>query len=175
MYAQKGVILKKGLVLSIVALAAIVIVASFHMQVSDAPSLNISESMAGNILYVCPSANPSWDSIAFAFRPFVNYIIAGLFFAMVILVFVWGWQLYQNMLSDKFKRESFKNVWMCTKIWAWGIVIVMLILITPNAFRRVEITGAGDNWVLCDISDLCNPYTSDCPTKVVRADVVHAR
>ena len=159
--------LKKGLLFSIVALAAIIIVAGFHMQIGNIITPNIPESAAGNVLYVCPSANATWDSIAFGLRPFVNYVIAGFFFALVLLAFGWGWQLYQNLIADKFKRESFKNIWGFTKIWFWGLVIVMLFLITPNAFRRVEITGAGDNWVMCD--------ATDSGARPVHADAVHAR
>ena len=82
-------------------------------------------------------------------------------------MFGWGWQLYQNMLSDKFKRDSFKNIWGYTKLAFWAGVIVLLIVATPNSFRRVEITGAGNNWVLCD---------GNTPgARAVRADAVHAR
>ena len=159
--------MKKGLLWSIVALAAIVIVAGFHMQLETPTQTNIPESMLGNILYVCPATSGTWDSIAFALRQFTNYIIAGIFFAVVLLAFGWGWQLYQNLLSDKFKRESFKTVWMLTKWCFWITVFVTIVLVTPNHFRRVEITNAGDNWVLCD---------ADTPgARVVKADAVHAR
>ena len=100
-------------------------------------------------------------------RFFTNYIIAGFFFCLVLLAFGWGWQLYQNLLSDKFKRESFKNIWALTKIWFWAFVITMLLLYTPNAFRRVSVTGSGDNWVLCNDS---TPGASAVP-----ANTVHTR
>ena len=76
-------------------------------------------------------------------------------------------QLYQNLIGDKFKRESFKNVWTCTKWGFWISVVILLILVTPNNFRRVEVTGAGNNWVLCD---------AEMPgARAVRADAVHNR
>lgn len=159
--------MKKGLLYSIIALAAIVIVASFHMQLGDIPAKDIPESMLGNVLYVCPASDSAWDSVAMAMRPFTNYIIAAFFFGLVLLAFGWGWQLYQNLISDKFKRDSFKNIWAFTKWGFWALVIAMLILFTPNAFRRVSITGAGDNWVMCD------EFTPDA--RAVRADAVHAR
>ena len=159
--------MKKGLLWSIIALAAIIIVASFHMELESPEQLNIPENMIGNILYVCPAPNNAWDSVAFALRPFTNYIIAAFFFGLVLLAFGWGWQLYQNLIADKFKRESFKNIWIFTKWGFWAMVVTMLILVTPNNFRRVEITGADGAWVLCDNT---TPGHS-----IVPADAVHAR
>ncbi|MBO4625874.1 MAG: hypothetical protein J5679_01185 [Alphaproteobacteria bacterium] len=159
--------MKKGLVWSGVALAAIIIVASFGMQIGTITEPNIPESMAGRVLYVCPAVDSAWDSVASAIRPFSNYIIAVFFFGLVLLLFGWGWQLYQNLLADKFKRESFKNIWAFTKYGFWLLVLVMLVMFTPNNFRRVEITGAGDNWILCD--------ATDAGARAVRADAVHSR
>ena len=159
--------MKKGLLYSIIAVAAIIIVASFNMQIGNIPTQNVPESMTGNILYVCSTTDSSWDSVAIALRPFTNYVIAGFFFCAVLLAFGWGWQLYQNLLADKFKRDSFKNIWACTKWGFWALVLAMLILITPNAFRRVDVTGAGNNWVLCE--------SSTPGARMVRADAVHSR
>ena len=159
--------MKKGLLYSIIVLAAIIIVASFNMQLGNAPVHNIPESVLGKILYVCPANDSAWDSVAFALRPFTNYIIAGFFFGLVLLAFGWGWQLYQNLISDKFKRDSFKNIWAFTKWFFWALVVVMLILVTPNGFRRVDITGADGEWVMCDASDPA--------ARAVRADAIHAR
>ena len=159
--------MKKGLLYSIIAVAAIIIVASFNMQLGNAPTQTIPESMTGQVLYVCPMGDSTWNSIAFALRSITNYIIAGFFFCMVLLAFGWGWQLYQNLLADKFKRESFKNIWGFTKWWFWALVVTMLILFTPNVFRRVDVTGAGHEWVLCE--------ATDPGARAVRADAVHAR
>lgn len=159
--------MKKGLLYSIIALAAIVIVASFNMQIGTIVTPNIPETMVGNVLYVCPANDSSWGSVAMALRPFLNYIFAAFFFGLVLLAFGWGWQLYQNLLTDKFKRESFKNIWVFTKWGFWAFVVVLLILVTPNNFRRVDITGAGNDWVFCD--------ASTPGARAVRADAVHAR
>ena len=159
--------MKKGLLWSVIALAAIVIVASFGMQIGNVTAPNIPESLAGNVLYVCPVASATWDAIASSFRPFINYIIAAFFFGLVLLLFGWGWQLYQNLLSDKFKRESFKNIWAFTKWGFWALVIVLIILITPNGFRRVNVTGSNDNWVLCE--------STDPGARAVRASAVQSR
>ena len=159
--------MKKGLLWSVIILAAIIIVASFGMQIGNVTPQNIPESFTGRVLYVCPIASSTWDSVAMGLRPFLNYIIAAIFFFVVLLLFGWGWQLYQNLLSDKFKRESFKNIWSFTKMGFWALVIVMLLLVTPNGFRRVAVTNAGDNWVLCE--------STDAGARAVRADAVHAR
>ena len=159
--------MKKGLLWSVIILAAIVIVASFGMQIGTVTPQNIPESFAGRVLYVCPDTSSTWDSVAMGLRPFLNYIIAAIFFFVVLLLFGWGWQLYQNLLSDKFKRESFKNIWAFTKFGFWALIIVMLLLVTPNGFRRVSVTNAGNNWVLCE--------ATDTGARAVRADAVHAR
>jgi hypothetical protein len=159
--------MKKGLLWSIIALAAIIIVASFGMQVGNITPQEIPESMTGQVLYVCPAADSAWHAIALATRPFTNYVLAAFFFCLVLLLFGWGWQLYQNLLSDKFKRESFKTIWVYTKWGFWALILVILILVTPNEFRRVSVTNAGDNWVLCD--------ATDPDARAVRADAVHSR
>ena len=158
--------MKKGLLLAIVALAAIAIVASFGFQLGGKPPA-IPESMAAGILFVCPMENSKWISVALGLSQIMRYIIGAFFFTAVLLLFGWGWQLYQNMLSDKFKRDSFKNIWGFTKIWFWALIIVMVLVYTPNSFRRVELAGASGNWVLCE---------SNTPgAQAVHANAVHAR
>ena len=159
--------MKPVMLYAIIAVAAIAIVASFGFQLGQTEMPQMSESLASNILFVCPGNNLTWDSIAFGMTPFMRYVIGGVFFTAVLLLFGWGWQLYQNLLSDKFKRDSFKNIWGFTKIWFWALVIVMLIFYTPNRFRRVEITGAEGNWVLCE--------GNDPAARAVQANAVHAR
>ena len=159
--------MKKGLLFSIVALAAIIIVASFNMQLGNITPQNIPGNMAGNILYVCPGANPSWDSVSLSLRPLMKYIVAGFFFGLVLLVFGWGWQLYQNLIADKFKRDAFKNIWTFTKWFFWVLVIVILMFVTPNNLRRVSVSGSNDSWVLCN--------ATDDGARMVRASAVQPR
>ena len=159
--------MKPVMLWAIIALAAIAIVASFGFQLGQTAMPEMSEELASNILFVCPGTDSTWESISFGIGPFMRYIVGGFFFAAVLLLFGWGWQLYQNLLNDKFKRESFKNIWGFTKVWFWALVIVMLIFYTPNRFRRVEITGAEGNWVLCEGN---NP-----DARAVHASAVHAR
>ena len=159
--------MKKGLLYAAVALAAIVIVAGFNMQLGSAPEINVPESLAGSTLYVCPAASSTWNSIAISLRPFTRYIVGTFFFVVVLLLFGWGWQLYQNLLTDKFKRESFKNIWGFTKYTFWAGILMWLLLATPNSFRSVERTDIGGEWVLCE--------STSNGAQPVSADVVHAR
>jgi len=66
------------------------------------------------------------------------------------LAFFWGWALYQNLLQDKFKREDFAKVWGFTKILFWAGVILVIVLHTPNHYKRVEIRGATGEYVMCE-------------------------
>ena len=158
--------MKPFMLYAIIALAAIAIVASFGFQMG-APMPEIPESVAGSILFVCPASSSTWNSIANILHPITHYIIGGVFFVLILLLAGWGWQLYQNLLSDKFKRDSFKTIWSYTKFAFWGGIIILLLVVTPNSFRYVKITGADGNWVFCDAN---TPGAS-----AVRADAVHSR
>jgi len=159
--------MKQTMVFAIMALTAIVLMSSFGLQLDHGAAIEIPASAVGHALYVCPGASATWDSIARALHPFVRYIIIGFSFAAILLMFSWGWALYQNLLKDSFKRDAFKNPWAFTKIWFWAAVIVILVAMTPNYFRTVRITGAPGQWVMCD---------SNTPgAAAVRADAVHAR
>ena len=165
--------MKPVMLYAIIAVAAIAIVASFGFQLGNPPPV-IPESVVDNVLFVCPASDATWDSIAFGLSPINRYIICAFFFSAILLLFGWGWQLYQNLLSDKFKRDSFKTIWGFTKIWFWALVIVTLLIYTPNHFRRVEITGAPGDWVLCNSTDMCPTSALDCPNHMVRADAVQS-
>lgn len=142
--------MKPSFIFSIIALVAIVVAASFSIQMSPHNPIVIPESVAGSELYVCHAASQTWDSIAVAMRPFNRYIIIGFFFVVMILLFNWGWAMYQNLLNDKFKRESFSNIWKFTKFTFWAGVIILMVSATPNHFRTVHIRGVGGDWVLCE-------------------------
>lgn len=157
--------MKPTMLFAIVMLTAIVLITSFGLQLSSTTPLVVPENMAGSVLYVCPMASPTWDSVATSIGPFIRPITVGFFFAAMLLMFSWGWALYQNLLKDKFERKSFTNPWAFTKIWFWAGVIFLLAVATPNHFRSVHITGAPDQYVLCD---------NDTPgARAVRASAVH--
>jgi hypothetical protein len=47
----------------------------------------------------------------------------------------------------------------------WALVVVLLLVKTPNYFRTVHVDGTNTNWVMCE---------SNTPgARAVRADAVH--
>lgn len=150
---------------AIVALVAIVIVVSFGLQLSPNAPIALAPDSAANALYVCPTDSAFWDGFSAGIKPFSQYLIIGLFAVIMLLAFSWGWALYQNLLSDSFKRDSFKKPWQLTKMTFWTTVIVLLFVMTPNYFRTVTIDGQAGEYVLCD---------SNTPgARAVRSDAVH--
>lgn len=143
--------MKPSMIFAIVMLTAIVLVVSFDLQLLPTTPISLPDGMdSGNILYVCPAANSTWDSIANAMHSLLRPITIGFFFAGIVLLFVWAWALYQNLLKDKFDKASFTNPWGFTKLLFWAIVIVTLVTVTPNHFKSVHVTGLPDNYVLCE-------------------------
>ncbi len=157
--------MKPTMLFAIVMLTAIVLITSFDLQFGASTPVAVPESMAANVLYVCPVASGTWDAVARALMPFTRSITIGFLFAAMILMFSWGWALYQNLLKDSFKRESFKNPWAFTKMWFWAGVIVLMMALTPNHFREVHLTGSTSSYILCD---------NNTPgARAVRASAVH--
>lgn len=157
--------MKPTMLFAIVMLTAIVLITSFDLQFGASTPVAVPESMAANVLYVCPVASGTWDAVARALMPFTRSITIGFLFAAMILMFSWGWALYQNLLKDSFKRESFKNPWAFTKMWFWAGVIILMMALTPNHFREVHLTGSTSSYVLCD---------NNTPgARAVRASAVH--
>lgn len=156
--------MKQTMFLAIIALTAIVLVSSFGLQLSHTEIIQVPESVIGQELYVCPAANQMWDSMAAAFQPFIKFFIVGFFFVAILLLFTWGWALYQNLLKDSFKRDAFSKPWQFTKLAFWAGVILLLLCATPNYFRTVHINGVNGNWVLCE--------NNSPDARAVRADAV---
>ena len=157
--------MKPTMLFTIVALTAIILVSSFGLQLAPNDPISVAPDMVGNVLYVCPVASNLWDALASALRPYSYYFILALFFVIMLLLFSWGWALYQNLLTDSFKRETFKKPWQLTKITFWAAIIATIFVMTPNYFRTVHVDGTVTEWVLCD---------ADTPgARAVRADAVH--
>ena len=157
--------MKPTMLFAIVALVAIILASSFGLQLAPNEPIAIAPDMVANVLYVCPGASVFWDGFSTALQPFTRYLIIALFFVIMLLLFSWWWALYQNLLSDSFKRDSFKKPWQLTKLTFWAAVIVAIFVMTPNYFRSVHVDGAPGEWVLCD---------SNTPgARAVRADAVH--
>lgn len=153
------------MLLAITILTAIVIVTSFGLQLSPTDAIVVPAAVSGHELYVCPTTAPGWENVAHAIAPFKHYLTIGFFFAAMLLMFSWGWALYQNLLKDEWKQDAYSSPWKFTKFLFWAGVIVLLMSMTPNHFRTVHIDGVDGNWVLCE---------NNTPgARAVRADAVH--
>lgn len=157
--------MKPTMMFAIVMLTAIVLMTAFNINILPNEVNVISATDAPNALYVCPAASNLWDKLAEGFQILKKPLIIGFFFGLILLVFIWAWALYQNLLKDKFVRDAYKTPWAFTKLLFWGVVIVSLLLATPNYFRTVHLKGAPGNWVLCDNTTPGN--------RAVRADAVY--
>ncbi|MBR6364340.1 MAG: hypothetical protein IKS08_04635 [Alphaproteobacteria bacterium] len=142
--------MKKPMVSAIVFFTIVLLMASFGFSLDDTPAIVLPESVKGRALFVCPAESSFWDAMSIGFGQFTYYILIGFFFAVIVLAFVWGWALYQNLLQDKFKREDFAKPWGFTKLLFWAGVALILILHTPNHYRGLEIRGTTGNWVTCE-------------------------
>lgn len=157
--------MKPLMLFAIVALVSIIIVTSFDLQLAPNAAIMLSPETAADALYICPTTSAFWDGFASALSYFKQYMIIILFFVVMLLAFSWGWALYQNLLNDSFKRESFQTPWQMTKFTFWVSVIALLFVMTPNHFRSVTVDGLSGQYVLCE---------SDTPgARAVRADAVH--
>ncbi len=145
---------KPGLLYSVCALAVIILMTVFHMN-----GLGVKESAIQNTknvadyLFVCPVSNSTWDSISRTLSMGREYLYVAIAFMAIVLLFSWGWALYQNLLKDKFSADAYKTPWEITKISFWAAVICFILVMTPNYFRA-KITGRSGNketkWVLCE-------------------------
>ena len=159
--------MKKSMISVIIFLTAIVLMATFDFSLGPDTAINVPADMRGHALFICPAESSLWNSLAAGFGQFYKYITIGFFFAAIILVFVWGWSLYQNLLKDSFKKEDFSTPWAFTKILFWAGVIMMLVFNTPNKYRTVSVTNKPGNWVLCE--------NSSDGAVAVNSNLVHAR
>lgn len=142
--------MKKTMVMAIVLMTMIIITASFELQLAPRAPLNIPESAMPTALYVCPAASSLFDPISLGFSPFIGFFRVLLAFALIVLPFYWGWALYQNLLKDKFNRDSFKTPWAMTKALIWAIALILLMINTPNHYRTVRVRGDNTPYVLCE-------------------------
>ena len=139
------------MIFSMAMLALILLMSAFDVHLGDiTPTVRVANDMLGNVLYVCPAKSNGWDSAADILKTFQTPIWIGVFFALIMLLFAWGWSLYQNLLKDKFDKNKFIKPWGFTKLFFWAIVILLLVTHTPNYYRTVHIRGVDGNFVLCE-------------------------
>ena len=142
---------KPGLLFAISVFTIIIVAVSFNFNLgANAPVKLRNGINPDNVLYVCNAASDMWDRVSQGLHFLAGF--APLFFSFVgiVLLFSWGWALYQNLLKDKFIDEAYKNPWDLTKIFFWIAVVFTVFYMTPNHFRQVEVRGSEEQWVLCD-------------------------
>ena len=145
---------KPGLLFSVYALAMIILasVFKFHLNGVNESTANATKNVA-QYIFVCPATNKTWESIAQMFSIGKSFIYFGIAFIIIVLVFGWGWALYQNLLKDKFDVAPYKTPWGITKVVFWAVVICYVLMMTPNHFRtKITRKGGGHEtvWVLCE-------------------------
>ena len=142
--------MKKTMLYAVMILAAIILMVSFDIKLWPTYSVTPTTEIGPDMLYVCPAAASPWDEIANGLAPFKKPVIIGFLFALMLLIVVWAWAMYQNLLKDKFNRDAFKKPWAYTKLLFWSVMAVYILMMTPNYFRTVHITGTSGDWVMCD-------------------------
>ncbi len=142
--------MKPTMMFAVIMLTVIVLMVAFDISFAPHATIAVSDSVAPNALFVCPVTDSMWTSVSAGLSRFTRPLVISLFFAIMILLAVWSWALYQNLLKDKFNRDSFKNPWAFTKLLFWAAIIVFMLVRTPDSFRTVHLDGASGNWVLCD-------------------------
>lgn len=144
---------KPGLFFSVCILAMIILASYFGFGLGGEEPVALPHGVnPDNVLYVCPVASNTWDSFAKAMSFGRKFIFIGFTFAFIVLLFGWGWALYQNLVKDKFSADAYKNPWDLTKLFFWAAVICTVLAMTPNYFRTVHIHKNGQtlNYVLCE-------------------------
>lgn len=143
--------MKPTMIFALAMLALVVLMASFDVQLGDVTRVvHVPENMQGQVLYICPAASSGWDSASSILKSIRTPLWIGVFFALIMLVFAWGWSLYQNLLKDKFNRNAFLKPWGFTKLWFWAVVILLIAMNTPNHYRIVHIRNFPGEYILCE-------------------------
>lgn len=158
--------MKRTMMLAIIMIILIVLMTSFDLTLSPTKPLELSPEMAAQALYVCPANSALWDVMSKNLQLFKKPVLIMVLFATMVLMATWGWALYQNLLKDKFSRDAYKTPWGFTKLLFWGVVIIIMLMASPNHFRLVRVDGDNRSWVLCE-----NNTPGALP---VRADMVQS-
>lgn len=159
--------MNKSMTFAVILLTVIILMTAFDFSLDGSAPIQVAESVIGDTLFVCPAKSGFWDSMAAGFGGFSRYLLIGFFFALIVLLFMWGWALYQNLLKDEFKKDMFSTPWTYTKMLFWAAIVLLLVINTPNHYRSVQVAGRSGEWVLCE-----NTSADAVP---VRADLVHSK
>lgn len=143
--------MKKAMMSAIIMLTIIILMVTFGFSLDGRPPVLVPPELRGHALFVCPvPTDDVWAAVSEGFGQGSLYITIIFSFAMIVLAFMWGWALYQNLLKDEFKRDSFAKPWLFTKFTFWAAVVMALVIVTPNRFRSVTVDGRSGEWVLCE-------------------------
>lgn len=159
--------MKKSMISAIIVLTIIILMATFDLSLDGRTPTPIPESVIDTSLFICPAVSGFWETMSAGFGAFSRYILIGFFFGAIILTFMWGWALYQNLLKDEFKKDMFSKPWGFTKLLFWAGIIILLVINTPNHYRKVQVSGRTGVWVLCE--------STSTGAITVPADSVHAK
>ena len=142
---------KPGLLFSVVVFTIIMVAASFHLGLGSDGAVKLPGNInPDTVLYVCPAGNSAWIQVSESLRLLSKFAPLFFSFVIIVLLFSWGWALYQNLLKDKFSDDVYKNPWGITKVIFWMMVCFTILIMTPNHYRQVNVRGHGNDWVLCE-------------------------
>lgn len=142
---------KPGLLFAVSVFTIIIVAASFHLSLGENTPIMLKSGINPDaVLYVCPATNSAWTQLSTGLHLLAKLTPLFFSFAGIVLLFSWGWALYQNLLKDKFVDEAYKNPWGLTKVFFWMAVIFTIFYMTPNHYRQVDVRGSDETWVLCE-------------------------
>ena len=170
--------MKPSMVFALAMLTLIILMTSFGIHVGNiAPTVHVNDGISlGDVLYVCPAASSGWDSASEILKTMRTPLMIGIFFTLTMLIFAWGWSLYQNLLKDKFNKNMFLKPWGFTKLWFWAVVILLIALNTPNHYRTVHVRGYDGPLILCENNTpntWPDVYDGKWPKAVIYKNVTH--
>ena len=143
--------MKPTMIFTIVMMIIIILMTAFDVHFGANVPLDVAPDKMAHTLFVCPVEQGGiWAIFSTMLKRATKPITIGFSFAILMLMFSWGWALYQNLLKDKFSRDVYKNPWAFTKMTFWALVAVLLAAATPTYFRTVKVEGSNEKWVLCE-------------------------
>ena len=143
--------MKPTMTFAIVMMIIIILMTAFNIHLGSVVPLDVAADKMANTLFVCPVPKMGFAlTVSKLLKMATRPLTIGFSFAILMLMFSWGWALYQNLLKDKFSRDAYKNPWVFTKMTFWILIVVIMAMATPAHFRTVKIDGSNENWVLCE-------------------------
>ncbi len=143
--------MNSGFLFSVLAIIAIIATSSFGIHLFPiAPIHILPDSVAEQALFVCPAAQSMFDEIAKQLAYLRNSLNVVFFFVFMLWIAMIGWSLYQNLLKDKFEEKSWQNITFLGKTLFWIVLIITILMHTPNHYRHVALDGVSGDFILCE-------------------------